>query len=84
LRLAQDYRWWWRSFFVASSSSVYIFLYSIFYFVDGLDIVDFVPILVYFVEMIVSCFIYFLCTGTVGFFATYYFLLKIYAAVKVE
>ena len=29
----QNYHWWWRSFLISGGSAVYIFLYSIFYFV---------------------------------------------------
>lgn len=29
----QDYHWWWRSFIVSGGSAVYVFAYSIFYFV---------------------------------------------------
>ena len=30
----QDYHWWWRSFIVSGGSAVYVFAYSIFYFVS--------------------------------------------------
>ena len=29
---AEDYHWWWRSFFVSGGSAFYVFLYSVFYF----------------------------------------------------
>ena len=29
---AEDYHWWWRSFFVSGGSAFYVFLYSAFYF----------------------------------------------------
>lgn len=29
----QDYHWWWRSFLLSGSCSVYVFLYAIFYYV---------------------------------------------------
>lgn len=28
----QDYHWWWKSFLMSGSCSVYVFLYAIFYF----------------------------------------------------
>ena len=31
--LLQDYHWWWRSFIVSGGSAVYVFAYSVFYFV---------------------------------------------------
>ena len=30
---AEDYNWWWRSFFVSGSCAVYVFLYSCYFFV---------------------------------------------------
>eukprot|EP00992_Anisonema_acinus_P016034 TRINITY_DN9989_c0_g1_i1.p1 TRINITY_DN9989_c0_g1~~TRINITY_DN9989_c0_g1_i1.p1 ORF type:complete len:462 (-),score=87.40 TRINITY_DN9989_c0_g1_i1:173-1558(-) len=32
----EDYRWWWRSFFISGSSGFHLFLYSIFYFATTL------------------------------------------------
>ena len=29
----QDYHWWWRSFVISGGSAVYVFIYSIFYFI---------------------------------------------------
>ena len=81
---SEDYNWWWRSFFVSSSSSFYIFLYAVYYYTTRLDINNFVPTLVYFATVFDACLIFFLCTGTIGFLATYYFVLKIYGAVKVN
>lgn len=81
---SEDYRWWWRSFFISSSSSIYIFVYAAFYFATRLEIVAFVPALMYFTYVFMACVVYFLCTGTIGFFACYYGLMKIYSAVKVD
>ena len=34
---AEDYRWWWRSFFTSAASAIYVFLYSILYFTTKLS-----------------------------------------------
>lgn len=81
---SEDYQWWWRSFFVSSSSSFYIFLYAIFYYVSRLDISQVVPALIFFTDIFVASLVFFLCTGTIGFFSCYYFVIKIYGAVKVD
>merc|ERR1711966_118944 len=44
----EDYHWWWRSFLTSGSSGLYLFAYSIMYFFTQLDIIGFVPTLVYF------------------------------------
>lgn len=47
---AQDYHWWWRSYFTSGSSALYLFLYSMFYFYTKLDITKLVPAMMYFGE----------------------------------
>lgn len=81
---AEDYRWYWRAFFVSAASGIYIFIYSIFYYFNRLEVSGFVPALVYFVYSFLMCGIYSLCVGSIGFFATLIFLRKIYGAIKVD
>ncbi|CAO3567999.1 unnamed protein product [Mortierella alpina] len=80
----EDYNWWWRSFFVSSFSAVYVFLYSMVYFMKQLSIDDFVPALSYFTNSLMICIVYGLLTGTTGFISTYWFVRRIYAAVKID
>ena len=80
----EDYHWWWRSFLTASSSGLYLFAYSIMYFFTQLDMVGFVPCLVYFGYMMIAALLFVLMTGTVGFFSSWWFVRTIFAAVKVD
>jgi hypothetical protein len=81
---SEDYHWWWRSYFTAGSSALYLFLYSAFYFYTKLDITKTVPMLMYFGYMLVISFGFFCVTGTIGFYACYLFVRTIYAAVKID
>ncbi|KAI7857545.1 hypothetical protein BDC45DRAFT_500083 [Circinella umbellata] len=81
---SEDYRWWWKSFAVSAASGGYVFMYSIFYYFTRLKIAGFVPAMVYFGHSTMICLIYSLCLGTIGFFATFLFVRKIYAAIKVD
>ncbi|CDH50774.1 transmembrane 9 superfamily protein member 4 [Lichtheimia corymbifera JMRC:FSU:9682] len=81
---SEDYRWWWKSFAVSAASGVYVFLYSIFYYFTRLKVTGFVPAIVYFGHSLMICMVYGLCMGTIGFFATFFFIRKIYAAIKVD
>ncbi len=81
---AQDYHWWWRSFLIPGSSALYLFLYSILYFFTKLQIVKFVPGLLFFGYMTLVSTAFFLLTGTIGYFATYWFVYKIYSSIKVD
>jgi len=80
----EDYRWWWRSFVVSGGSAVYVAAYSIFYFVTKLEIDEFVPTLLYFSYTAIMVITFWLLTGTIGFYAAYSFIRKIYAAVKID
>ncbi|XP_065842965.1 transmembrane 9 superfamily member 4-like [Oscarella lobularis] len=80
----EDYHWWWRSFFLSGGCSIYVFLYSIYYFYSKLEITEFVPALLYFTYSSLMVATFWLLTGTIGFFATYYFIRQIYGAVKID
>jgi len=80
----EDYRWWWRSFIVSGGSAVYVAAYSVFYFCTKLEIDEFVPTLLYFSYTIIMVITFWLLTGTIGFYSAYFFIRKIYAAVKID
>jgi len=80
----EDYHWWWRSFIMSGGVAVYVFGYTIFYFVTKLDIVNFVSGMMYFGYSITLCLSFWIITGTIGFFATYAFVRNIYSAVKID
>lgn len=80
----EDYHWWWKSFIVSGGSSIYILIYSIFYFLKKLDITEFIPTLLYIGYTGLMVLTFWFLTGTVGFFAAYTFIRKIYAAVKID
>lgn len=80
----EDYHWWWRSFITSGGSAVYVFLYAIFYFSTKLEITEFIPALLYFGYTILMVITFWLLTGTIGFFAAYTFIRKIYGAVKIN
>lgn len=81
---AEDYRWWWRAFITSGSAAFYLFLYSLYYFYTKLDITKLVPALMYFGYMAIVSLTFFLLTGTIGFYACYTFIRRIYAAVKID
>jgi len=80
----EDYHWWWRSFLTSGSSGLYLFAYSIMYFFTQLEIIGFVPTLLYFTYMLVFAMLFFLITGSIGFISCYWFVWAIYGAIKVD
>jgi transmembrane 9 superfamily protein 2/4 len=80
----EDYHWWWRSFIVSGGSAFYVAVYSVFYFFTKLEITEFIPTLLYFGYTALMVFTFWLLTGTIGFYAAYFFIRKIYAAIKID
>lgn len=80
----EDYHWWWRSFIVSGGCAVYVFCYSIFYYMTKLEITEFIPTLLYFGYTSIMVITFWLLTGTIGFYAAYFFVRKIYGAVKID
>ena len=54
------------------------------YFFTQLEIVGFVPTLLYFTYMAIFATLFFLVTGTIGFYSCYWFVWIIYGAIKVD
>jgi len=80
----QDYHWWWRAFLTSGASAFYMFLYSIFYFFTKLQITKVLSGLLYFGYTLIMAIELFLLTGAIGFYACFFFVKKIYGAIKVE
>ncbi|KAJ9070404.1 Transmembrane 9 super member 2 [Entomophthora muscae] len=80
---SENYHWWWRSFFVAGSTSIYIFLYSILYYFSRLDL-KFTSTIIYFGWSFITSLLSFLITGSIGFILCLLFTRKIYGSIKID
>jgi len=81
---AEDYTWWWTSFFASGSSAFYVFLYSILYFSSRLQIDKTVSILLYFGYMGIISILFMLLTGAIGTISAFFFVRAIYGSIKVD
>ncbi|WAR27861.1 TM9S2-like protein [Mya arenaria] len=81
---AEDYHWWWRSFLTSGFTAVYFFIYCIHYYVSKLELVGAASTLLYFGYMTIVVFLFFMLTGTIGFFACFWFVTKIYSVNPYE
>jgi transmembrane 9 superfamily protein 2/4 len=81
---SEDHRWWWSSFWNCASAGGYLFLYSLWFLSSRLEMVGFLPVVVYltYMAMISVCFSLF--CGSVGFLSSFWFCRTIYGAVKVD
>eukprot|EP00924_Labyrinthula_sp_SR-Ha-C_P015166 snap_masked-scaffold_9-processed-gene-10.12-mRNA-1 protein AED:0.01 eAED:0.01 QI:0/-1/0/1/-1/1/1/0/622 len=81
---AEDYNWFWRSFFTSGASAGYLYLYSAIYYFTKLEMTSFTAGLIYFTYMAIISLSFFLMTGAIGFLACFLFMRKIYGAIKVD
>lgn len=81
---SEDYLWWWRSYLTSGSSALYLFLYATFYFFTKLEITKPVSGILYFGYMLIASYSFFVLTGTIGFYACFWFTRLIYSSVKID
>ncbi|XP_030951240.1 transmembrane 9 superfamily member 8 [Quercus lobata] len=81
---SEDYLWWWRSYLTSGSSALYLFLYATFYFFTKLEITKLVSGILYFGYMLIASFSFFVLTGSIGFYACFWFTRLIYSSVKID
>ncbi|XP_020585765.1 transmembrane 9 superfamily member 7-like [Phalaenopsis equestris] len=81
---SEDYHWWWRAYLTSGSSALYLFLYAAFYYFTKLEITKLVSGILYFGYMLIASYAFFVLTGTIGFYACYWFVRKIYSSVKID
>ncbi|PNS15145.1 hypothetical protein CAC42_8146 [Sphaceloma murrayae] len=81
---AENYHWWWQSFFVGGSSAIWVFAYSVYYYFNVLHVQGFVSSLLFFAYSFLACTVYGLLTGTIGFLTAYAFVRRIYGAIKAD
>eukprot|EP01087_Luapelamoeba_hula_P002630 TRINITY_DN1230_c0_g1_i1.p1 TRINITY_DN1230_c0_g1~~TRINITY_DN1230_c0_g1_i1.p1 ORF type:complete len:586 (-),score=78.46 TRINITY_DN1230_c0_g1_i1:63-1820(-) len=80
----EDYRWWWRSFASGGSTGLFIYVYSVFFYVYRSKMHGFLQLAFYFGYMGVVCWFFFLMLGTVGFYSSLVFVRRIYHNIHVD
>ncbi|KAI7801941.1 transmembrane 9 superfamily member 2 isoform X2 [Triplophysa rosa] len=81
---SEDYHWWWRSFLTSGFTAVYLFIYAVHYFFSKLQLIGLASTILYFGYTMIMVLIFFIFTGTIGFFACFWFVNKIYSVLKVD
>merc|ERR1719384_2245078 len=81
---SEDWRWWWTSLFTAGSTGIYIFAYSIFYYIYRSYMSGILQAAIFFGYITIVSYSFLLMLGATGWWATYFFLKQIYAAIKSE
>ena len=81
----QNWQWFWNSIFISSSLSIYVFVYSI-YFYFNYVIFNGVAngFFRYFVYMFFMSIVVFVVSGTIGFKASYSFVVKLFTSNHID
>ncbi|KAI9847560.1 MAG: hypothetical protein M1837_002134 [Sclerophora amabilis] len=84
LLCSENYHWHWRAFFAAGTSALYVFLNALLYWVNRVSLGGFAGNLLYLGYSALISFLFFILTGSIGFFASWAFVQKIYGSIKVD
>lgn len=81
---AEDYRWQWTSFLSAASTSVYVYIYSVYYFFFKTKMYGLFQTTFYFGYMALFSLTLGVMCGTLGYIGASVFVRKIYSTVKID
>lgn len=84
LLCSENYHWQWRAFFTAGASAGYVFAYALIYWVSKLEFGSFAGSVLYVGYSALLSFLFFILTGTIGYFASWAFVDKIYGSIKID
>jgi len=81
---AEDHRWWWKSFMNCAAAGIYLFMYSVWFLSNRLQLVGMLPVVVYLTYMAMISICFSLFCGCMGFLSSFWFTRTIYGQVKVD
>ncbi|KAF2477761.1 uncharacterized protein BDR25DRAFT_275127 [Lindgomyces ingoldianus] len=84
LLCAENYHWQWRSFCTAGASAFYVFASALLYWVKDVSFGSWTSGVLYLGYSLLLSLLFFVLTGTIGFFASWMFVIKIYRSIKVD
>ncbi|KAF2108398.1 endosomal P24A protein-like protein [Lophiotrema nucula] len=84
LLCAENYHWQWRSFCTAGASAGYVFASALLYWVKDVSFSNWTSGVLYLGYSVLLSALFFVLTGTIGFFASWLFVLRIYKSIKVD
>ncbi|KAL2869672.1 transmembrane 9 family protein [Aspergillus lucknowensis] len=84
LLCAENYRWHWRAFAGAGMTGVYVFLNALLFWATRVSFGGLIGAVLYVGYSALIGFIVFILTGSIGFFASWAFVKRIYGSIKVD
>lgn len=80
----EDHRWWWSSFLSGGSTGLFIYAYSIFYYIYRSRMSGMLQASFYFSWMAIVCYFFFIMLGTIGFLSSLLFVKRIYKDIHID
>ncbi|KAF9428511.1 hypothetical protein BGZ94_002140 [Podila epigama] len=80
----EDYRWHWMSMASCGSTAAYVYIYSVYYFMQKTKMYGLLQTSFYFGNTALACMAIFLMLGSVGYFSANKFIMRIYRNVKLD
>ncbi|KAK1146178.1 Transmembrane 9 super member 2 [Aspergillus melleus] len=84
LLCAENYRWHWRAFAGAGMTGAFVFLNALLFWATRISFGGFTGAVLYLGYSALISFIVFILTGSIGFFASWAFVQRIYGSIKVD
>ncbi|EJP66605.1 hypothetical protein MY5147_001955 [Beauveria neobassiana] len=84
LLCSENYHWQWRSFLAAGMSGGYIFLNCLLYLITKVKLGGFAGTVLYIGYSALISFLFFILAGSIGYFASWWFVMKIYKSIKID
>jgi len=81
---AENYHWWWRAFLASGACTIYMFIYAIMFYFRRMEVDGSINLILYVGYTAVMGLLFWVMTGTIGFFGCFAFVRKIYSVVKVD
>ncbi|CZT09960.1 related to endosomal protein EMP70 precursor [Rhynchosporium agropyri] len=84
LLCSENYHWHWRAFLTAGASAFYVFMNALLYWLTKLSLSGLAGSVLYIGYSALISFLFFILTGSIGFFASWLFVQKIYGSIKID
>lgn len=84
LLCSENYHWQWRSFFIAGSCAFYVYAHALLFLINKLALGSFTSNILYLGYSAIISLIMFVLLGTVGYTCSFFFVRKIYTAIKID
>jgi len=81
---AEDYRWWWRSVIISGSTGLFVLAYAFFFYLKRSNMSGGLQTIQFFGYTLLTCYVFCLMLGTVGFYSSLKFVRYIYLNIKMD